>query len=47
MALHQQRMLDHASYSRFQMRKALFDLAKFAGVDVQESSLGCQCPGKH
>ena len=46
-ASHQQRMFDHAAYSRFQMRQALYDLAKFAGVDVQQSNLGCQCPGKH
>ena len=46
-AVHQQGMSDQASYSRFRMRRSLYDLAKLAGVHVQQSYLGCQCLGKH
>jgi len=46
-AVHQQRMSYQASYSRFQMRRSLHDLAKFTGVEVRQSNLGCQCLRKH
>ena len=46
-AVHQQGMSDQASYSRFQMRRSLYDIAKLAGVKAQQSYLGCQCLGKH
>ena len=46
-AAHQQRMIDQGHYDRYMMRRSLRVLAEFAGLDVGDPHLGCQCPGKH
>ena len=44
--VHQQSVIDQGSYLQYMMRKSMRLLAEFAGVDVGDDHLGCQCPGK-